>query len=132
MSSTLTAPDTDTKTQRPVKQPWLWNVVLINDDDHSIEYVVRLSAQLFGHPAEKGVQIAKTVDKDGRAVLLTTHKEHAELKRDQVQSFGRDKLIAECKGAMTCIIEPAEFGGDDGDPADAGNGRDHGRGDAQP
>jgi ATP-dependent Clp protease adaptor protein ClpS len=36
--------------------------------------------ELFGYPAEKGYQIALEVDKRGRAVVLTTTKEHAELK----------------------------------------------------
>lgn len=108
-TDTKTAPTTDQRT----KQPHLWNVVLLNDDDHSVEYVVRMMKELFAHPVEKGLRIAKRVDKDGRAICLTTHKEHAELKRDQIHAFGRDILVAECRGAMSAIIEPAEFDADD-------------------
>ena len=85
-----------------------WNVVLLNDDDHSYEYVIEMLLALFGHPKEKGFQLAKEVDTTGRVIVLTTHKEKAELKRDQIHAYGADKRIAACKGSMSSIIEPAE------------------------
>ena len=103
------------KTDQETDQPVPWNVVLIDDDHHTYEYVIKMMQELFAHPPERAVEIAKKVDKDGRAVCLTTHKEHAELKRDQVLAFGPDKLMASSKGSMTCVIEPAEFGDDEDD-----------------
>jgi len=41
-------------------------------------------------------------------VATTTHLEQAELKRDQIQSFGPDPLIPRCKGSMSATVEPAE------------------------
>lgn len=105
-----------------VKQPWLWNVVLLDDQDHTYDYVIRLAQELFGHTKEKALRVAEAVDSDGRAVLMTTHKELAELKREQVHAFGRDPLMATSKGSMGAIIEPAEFGGEDS--ADEGHGND--------
>lgn len=109
MAKTQTHTKTDPRTDQPVP----WNVVLLDDDFHYYEYVIRMMQELFGHSPEKAMQIAKAVDKDGRAVCLTTHKEHAELKQEQIHSFGRDPLMVESQGPMSCIIEPAEFGGDD-------------------
>lgn len=108
-------PHTQTATlPRPVtRRDWLWNVVLLDDNDHTDLYVVRMMAELFGKKVEDGKRIAVVVDTDGRAVCLTTHKEHAELKRDQIHAFGRDPLIAHCAGAMRAVIEPAERDGDD-------------------
>ena len=98
------------------KQPWLWNVVLLDDQDHTYEYVIRMMQELFAHPREKAFTIAETVDKDGRAICLTTHKEHAELKREQVLAFGRDPLMAACKGSMSVVLEPAPGEGDSAHP----------------
>jgi ATP-dependent Clp protease adaptor protein ClpS len=120
MASTQTTPKPDVKPRNDTGQPRQWNVVLLDDEDHTYEYVIRMMQGLFAHPVEKAFKIAQTVDKDGRAICLTTHKEHAELKRDQILAFGRDPLMATCKGSMSAIIEPAEFGGEDGD--DLGNG----------
>ena len=92
--------------KRPPKQMPPFNVVLLNDDDHSYEYVIIMLQQLFGHPPEKGYQMAKEVDTSGRVIVLTTTMEHAELKRDQIHAFGPDPLIARCKGSMSATIEP--------------------------
>ena len=89
----------------PKRQP-RYHVVLWNDDDHTFQYVISMLKQLFGHPPETGFKLAKEVDAKGRVVVLTTTKEHAELKRDQIHAFGADKLIARSKGSMSASIEP--------------------------
>lgn len=90
---------------RPQKQP-RYHVVLWNDDDHTYQYVIAMLQQLFGHPPERGFQLAKEVDAEGRVIVLTTTREHAELKRDQIHAFGADRLLARSKGAMKASIEP--------------------------
>jgi ATP-dependent Clp protease adaptor protein ClpS len=84
-----------------------YHVILWNDNDHSYEYVIVMLRKLFGHPIEKAFEMAKEVDTQGRVVVLTTTREHAELKRDQIHAFGKDHLVAECKGSMSATIEPA-------------------------
>ncbi len=91
--------------QKPKRQP-RYHVVLWDDNDHSYEYVILMMQQLFGHSLERGFQIAKEVDSAGKAICLTTTKEHAELKREQIHAFGKDSLIARCKGSMSASIEP--------------------------
>ena len=91
--------------KRPKKQP-RYHVLLWNDDDHTFEYVITMLAELFGHQIEMGYQLAKEVDTAGRAVVLTTTMEHAELKRDQILAYGKDVAIASCKGSMSATIEP--------------------------
>lgn len=108
-------PKTEPRPEAQTDQPLRWNVVLLDDQEHTYQYVIEMMQKLFGHPLHKAVEVAMKVDLDGRAVCLTTHKEHAELKRDQILAYGPDKLIASSKGSMTAIIEPAEFGGDDDD-----------------
>ena len=55
-----------------------------------------------------GKEMAVEVDTAGRVVVLTTHLEEAELKRDQIQAFGPDPLIPRCKGSMSATVEPAQ------------------------
>jgi len=85
-----------------------FNVVLLNDDDHSYEYVIEMLGEIFAHPIEKAFAMAKEVDKSGRVIVLTTHKERAELKRDQIHAYGIDARVATCVGSMSAVIEPAE------------------------
>ena len=93
--------------KKPRRQP-RYQVILWDDDDHSYDYVIRLMKELFGYGVERGFQIALEVDTSGRAVCLTTTMEHAELKRDQIHAFGKDDLIARCKGSMSASIEPVD------------------------
>jgi len=85
-----------------------WNVILLNDDDHTCEYVIEMLKALFAHPEEKGFQMAKEVDETGRVIVLTTHRERAELKRDQIHAYGADRRVATCKGSMSAVIEPVD------------------------
>ena len=107
MSDTVTLPARKVKEKTDVKRQPPYNVVLLNDDDHSYEYVIAMLQQLFGYPVEKGFQLAEEVDTSGRVIVLTTTKEHAELKQDQIHAFGPDPLIARCQGSMSAVIEPA-------------------------
>jgi ATP-dependent Clp protease adaptor protein ClpS len=85
-----------------------YHVILLNDDDHSFDYVIEMLKVLFAHPEEKGYEMAAEVDREGRVIVLTTHKEMAELKRDQIHAYGADIRVATCKGSMSATIEPAE------------------------
>jgi len=84
-----------------------YNVLLWDSDDHTFEYVEKMLRELFGHEKEQCVVLAKQVDEEGRTVVLTTTKEHAELKRDQIHAYGRDHLEGS-KGSMWSTIEPLE------------------------
>ncbi len=85
-----------------------WNVVLLDDDDHTYEYVILMLQKLFGHPVEKCYLMAKEVDTAGRVVVYSTHRERAELERDRIHAYGADPRLPRCKGSMSAIIEPAQ------------------------
>lgn len=104
--TTVVQPQVDEQTERKTRKQPRYNVVLWDDTDHSYDYVILMMKRLFRHPIEAGYQIAKEVDRSGRAICLTTTLEHAELKRDQIHAFGKDELVAGCKGSMTASIEP--------------------------
>lgn len=101
------AVQTRERSEKKTKRQPPYHVVLWNDEDHSYDYVIAMLMELFAYPPEKGFQMAKEVDTQGRVILLTTTLEHAELKRDQVHAYGKDGQIARCKGAMWATIEPA-------------------------
>jgi ATP-dependent Clp protease adaptor protein ClpS len=105
MTSTITQPR-EKKEQKTERLP-PYNVILLDDDEHSFEYVIHMLEKIFGHPPEKGYKMAIEVHTTGRVVVATTNLEHAELKRDQIHAFGPDPLIPRCKGSMSATVEPA-------------------------
>ncbi len=90
---------------KPRRQP-RYHVILWNDDDHTYDYVIAMLRALFGHAEAAAFKMAEEVDSRGRVIVITTTKEHAELKRDQIHAFGADRLIARSKGSMWASIEP--------------------------
>ncbi len=85
-----------------------YNVVLLNDEEHSHDYVVEMLQAIFGYPQEVGVQLADLVDNDGRVVVFTAHQELAELKKQFIDDYGADPRIEECTTSMQAIVEPQE------------------------
>ena len=108
MADTTTLPKLDTREEQRTRRQPPYHVILLNDEDHSYAYVILMLKELFGHPPEKGFVLAEEVDKQGRAIVLTTTREHAELKQEQIHAYGPDPSIERCQGSMTAVIEPAE------------------------
>ena len=83
-----------------------WNVVLLDDDDHTYEYVVRMLQVLFNHDLGTAYRMAVEVDTTGRVIVWTGHRELAELKQDQIHDHGADPLLKRSAGSMSAVIEP--------------------------
>lgn len=92
----------------PIKPEPLWHVILLNDENHTYTYVIEMLQAIFGHPPEKGYEMAKTVDEHGRVICATVHKELAELRQEQIHDYGPDPRIEGSPGSMRAEIEPAE------------------------
>jgi ATP-dependent Clp protease adaptor protein ClpS len=100
-----TADQTDTD-RRPRRLP-PYNVVILNDEEHSFPYVTEILVKLFGHPKTTADLLTWRIHLRGRAVVYTTHKEKAEFKREQVLAYGADPLSENSQGPLQCFIEPA-------------------------
>ncbi len=85
----------------------MWNVVLIDDDDHTYEYVIEMLMRLFGHAQAVAFKMACEVDLTGRVIVETTVLERAELKQQQILAYGADPRLERSSGSMTAVIEPA-------------------------
>jgi ATP-dependent Clp protease adapter protein ClpS len=85
-----------TKPKPPALLP-PWKVLLHNDDKNAFEFVIHTIVELTPLQETAAVQCTLEAHKTGVALLLTTHKERAELYRDQFQSK-----------SLTVTIEPAE------------------------
>ena len=96
-----TSPETQTRRQPP------YNVVILNDEEHTFPYVIELLMKIFRHPLPKAEELTLRIHTTGRAIVYTTHKELAELKRDQVIAYGPDPMMKESKGPLRCYVEPA-------------------------
>lgn len=103
-SAVITRPEAREKTSTRRIPPY--NVVLLNDDDHTMEFVVMVLTKVYGYPLEKCVTLMLRAHETGRSVIWTGTKELAELKVEQMDTFHEVKDSADI-GALGCEIEPA-------------------------
>ncbi len=99
-----TVPEIET-TEKQQLTP-LYNVVLLDDDDHTYEYVIEMLGAIFLFPPEVAFKHAVEVDTTGRTVVMTCEREQAEFGRDQIMAYGADPRMPRSKGSMTAIVEP--------------------------
>lgn len=85
-----------------------YNVVLLDDNDHTYEYVIEMLMEIFGHGRTSAFEMACTVDSMGRVVVFTSTKKAAEEKQNQILAYGPDWRLSRSNGSMKAIIEPAE------------------------
>ena len=105
MTQTITTPEI--KNQEKKENAPLYNVVLLDDDDHSYDYVIEMLQKIFCFSVQQALQHAVEVDTTGRTILITCGLEEAEFARDQVHAYGADPRIPRCRGSMSAIVEPA-------------------------
>jgi len=94
-TATATRPTPRTAPPRLEKLP-PFKVLLHNDDVNDVQFVVRSIVELTPLKLERAVQATIEAHTSGVSLLVTTHKELAELYRDQFTSKG-----------LTVTIEPA-------------------------
>lgn len=105
MGKTTLSPDAET-IDREALTP-LYNVVLLDDDDHTYDYVIEMLQKIFVFSLDQAYRHAEEVDTCGRTVLITCELPQAEFARDQVQGYGPDWRLSRSKGSMSAVVEPA-------------------------
>jgi ATP-dependent Clp protease adaptor protein ClpS len=105
MPNTVQVPET-VEIEREQRVP-LYHVVLLDDNDHTYDYVVEMLQKLFIFSLEQAFLHAVEVDRTGRTVLLTCELPAAEFARDQIHAYGPDWRLPRSKGAMSAVLEPA-------------------------
>jgi len=105
MPKTTVAPETRIAERESILP--LYNVVLLDDNDHSYDYVIEMLQKLFIFTLDEAFRHAEEVDRNGRTVLITCELPQAEFARDQIHACGPDWRLPRSKGSMSAVVEPA-------------------------
>jgi ATP-dependent Clp protease adaptor protein ClpS len=103
-----TTPETGTSGSERLEP--LYHVILLDDDEHTYDYVVEMLGALFFLPVDTAYQHAVEVDTKGRTIVITCERPHAEYARDQIHAYGADPRMARSKGSMKAVIQPVHAG----------------------
>jgi ATP-dependent Clp protease adaptor protein ClpS len=102
-------PEIETASKHKTLPPY--NVILLNDDVHSMPFVVTVLQKVFGFDEQKACLLMLEAHHNQRTIVWSGSKEGAEFKQEQVRTFheivslpgSSDKDL----GHLDCVIEPA-------------------------
>jgi ATP-dependent Clp protease adaptor protein ClpS len=103
----VVTPNPTIKEENQDRQVPLYHVVLLDDNEHTYEYVVEMLAKLFAFSESEAWNHAVEVDTTGRTIVVTCELDQAAFGRDQIHAFGADHRMPQSKGSMSAIVEPA-------------------------
>lgn len=108
----LSLADVQNSTQIEVAPPQTrrvppYHVILLNDDHHSMPFVIEVLCKVFGVAVERAFQFMMEAHTSGRAVVWTGPKEVAELKAEQIHTCSEVREDGRDLGPLGCTIEPA-------------------------
>ena len=112
MSTAVAIPEVEEDVRRGHKSEdelaRLYHVILLDDNDHTYEYVIEMLMEIFSFSEEKAYVHTVEVDTKGHTRLSTCSLREAEKKRDQIHAYGPDRRLPRSLGSMAALIEPAD------------------------
>jgi ATP-dependent Clp protease adaptor protein ClpS len=105
MAKPAASPETDVQEQE--RRVPLYHVVLLDDDEHTYDYVIEMLQRLFMFSQAEAFQHAVEVDTTGRTIVITCELPQANFARDQIHAYGADPRMPNSKGSMGAVVEPA-------------------------
>lgn len=105
MAKQSTSPETEVFEQDRLVP--LFRVVLLDDNDHTYDYVIEMLQKIFIFTLDQAYRHAEEVDRCGRTVLITCELPQAEFARDQIHAYGADWRLPRSQGSMSAVVEPA-------------------------
>ena len=107
MTMPTTRPATRAQVEDAARLEPRFHLVLLDDNDHTYEYVIELLGHVLGYGPEKSFVLARVVDTQGRAIVETGSHEQVTRHQRQIHSYGADRRLPRSAGSMSAIVEPA-------------------------
>lgn len=82
-------------------------VVLINDEDHTYQYVVELLTRVCGLAKNQAFKCAVEVDLAGRTLVYRGSREKCQEVCDKIKSYGPDHRLLHSMSSMHAEVEGA-------------------------
>ena len=107
MVTPTTRPETRTRVEQTPELAPRFHLILLDDNDHSYDYVIEMLGSILGYGPEKSFALARVVDTQGRAIVETAGYEQVTGHQRQIHAYGADPRIPRSKGSMSAVVEPA-------------------------
>jgi ATP-dependent Clp protease adaptor protein ClpS len=105
MSTSTPVLEPETEQKSHIQPRWL--VVLENDDDHSMDFVVDVLQKVFKFDLQKAIDLMMEAHEKGETIIWSGSRELAELKYEQICSFHeKHHKTGKDLGPLRSRIEP--------------------------
>ena len=108
MTTPTVQPETDNITKDELAK--LYHVIILNDEEHTFEYVIEMLQAIFNFPYATALAHTMEADSTGSSIVWTASLEEAELKRDRIHAYGPDWRMPNSRGSVAAMVEPAAGG----------------------
>jgi ATP-dependent Clp protease adaptor protein ClpS len=85
----------------------LYHLILLDDNEHTYDYVIEMLGAIFGYGPEKAFALARLVDTTGRVIVETAPHERVVEHQRRIHNYGADPRLPHSQGSMSAVIEPA-------------------------
>jgi ATP-dependent Clp protease adaptor protein ClpS len=85
----------------------LYHVIILNDDEHTVDYVVEMLQAVIKMSASAALECTLEADRTGSSIVSTCGLEEAENKRDRIHAYGPDWRMPNSRGSVSALVEPA-------------------------
>jgi len=107
MVTPTTRTETRQQTDEAAKLEPPYHLILLDDNDHTYQYVIELLGRVLGYGREKAYALACVVDSQGKAIIETAGYDQVTRHQGQIHTYGADPRIPHCAGSMSAVVEPA-------------------------
>jgi ATP-dependent Clp protease adaptor protein ClpS len=85
----------------------LYHVIILNDDEHTLDYVVEMLQIILRLSAAAALACTLEAHNTGSSIVYTCRLEEAESKRDMIHAYGPDWRLPHSRGSIAALVEPA-------------------------
>jgi ATP-dependent Clp protease adaptor protein ClpS len=85
-----------------------YRLILLNDDEHSYQYVIEMLGEVLGLPERDGFRLAERIDRHGGATVLVGTLDEVAAAGRAILEYGPDPVIRHGPGSMRVKGEPVE------------------------
>jgi ATP-dependent Clp protease adaptor protein ClpS len=106
MTGTTVETETGEKTRDELEK--LYHVIILNDDEHSFDYVIEMLQAVFSFSYSTALAHTMEADATGSSIVHTSGLTEAEGKRDQIHAYGPDWRMPNSRGSVAALVELAQ------------------------
>lgn len=81
-----------------------WKVVLLDDDDHTYDYVVEMLMHCCSLSKESAFRCAVEVDLSGETTVFYGTRTECQRRQSKIHAFGADPRLLRSRGSMSAEI----------------------------